>query len=137
MTLPSHGAEHRIADSVLITDQLRNRPARPLDDKVVNAALVRLAQVMANAPETILQRVVETALELCQADSCGISLLSETDAQPVFRWVAVAGGYAPFLRATLPRHSSPCGTVLDTDSIQLMRHPERHYTNLPKVEPPC
>ena len=61
----------------------------------------------------ILQQLVETALELCGAQSAGISLLEEENGQPIFRWHGVAGEYAPHLWSTTPREFSPCGTVLD------------------------
>ena len=129
--------EQASLESVIITDQLRARPLRDRDDKALTAALVKLAQTMANAPDTVLQKLVETGLELCQAQSSGVSILTEIDGKPSFRWDAVAGQYSSFLWGTLPRYFSPCGTVLDTDAVQLMQHPERHFTYLLDVAPHC
>jgi len=90
---------------------------------------------MANSPERILQNLVETALELCHAQSAGISLLEEEDGRPILRWQGVAGQYAPHLWGTTPRDFSPCGTVLDTDSVQLMSRLDRHFSYFAEVTP--
>jgi hypothetical protein len=77
----------------------------------------RIAHAFVESPETILQELVNAAVELCDADSAGISLeidpehRSETN---YFQWVATAGDYERFLNATLPRVPSACGTCLET-----------------------
>ncbi|MEO8049661.1 MAG: ATP-binding protein [Acidobacteriota bacterium] len=121
--------------SVLITAELTRRARRPPNDAAVNDALVILAQTMANAPEQVLQKLVETALELCQAHSSGISLLEEEGGRDIFRWHGVAGAYAPHLWGTTPRDFSPCGTVLDTDAVQLMSKPDRFFEYFAEVSP--
>jgi len=121
--------------AVIITDELSKRAARQANHAALNSALVSLAQTMANSPERILQHLVETALELCQAQSAGISLLEEEDGRPIFRWHGVAGQYAPHLWGTTPRDFSPCGTVLDTDSVQLMSRLDRHFSYFADVTP--
>jgi hypothetical protein len=123
-------------EAVITTAGLRLRPSRPADHAAVNSAMVALMQEMANSPRTILQRLVDTALGLCQAHSAGISLLEDEDGRKIFRWHALAGRYAPHLWGTTPREFSPCGTVLDRDSPQLMSNPERHYTYFAQVAPP-
>ncbi|MEO8052058.1 MAG: sigma 54-interacting transcriptional regulator [Acidobacteriota bacterium] len=91
---------------------------------------------MAKSPVHILQQLAETALQLCHAESSGISLLEEEEnGRKIFRWHAVAGQYASHLWGTTPREFSPCGTVLDTDKVQLMSHLDRHFTYLAEVEP--
>jgi GAF domain-containing protein len=123
-------------EAVITTAELNQRPARPADHAAVNSALVALMQEMATSPGTILQRLVDIALGLCQAHSAGISLLEDEDGRKIFRWHALAGRYAPHLWGTTPRKFSPCGTVLDRDSPQLMFNPERHYTYFAQVTPP-
>src|ERR1700680_2007017 len=123
-------------ESVICTQELHRRQARPPDDAAVTAALIALAQTMANSPERILQELVAAALKLCLAHSAGISLLEEEDGRKIFRWDGVAGKYAPHLWTTTPREFSPCGTVLDTDAVQLMCHLDRHFSYFAKVEPP-
>ena len=121
--------------SVLITAELKRRVSRPRDDEALNGALIKLAQTMANTPEHILQRLVETALNLCQAHSSGISLLEEDAGREIFRWHGVAGEYAAHLWGTTPRDFSPCGTVLDTDAVQLMSKLERYFEYFAEVSP--
>jgi transcriptional regulator with GAF, ATPase, and Fis domain len=121
--------------SVISTQELILRPVRPPDYEGLGRALITLAQTLASSPEDLLQQLVERALELCSAQSAGISLLEEENGQKIFRWHAVAGKYAPHLWETTPREFSPCGTVLDTDSVQLMSHIHRHFTYFTPVEP--
>ena len=74
-------------------------------------------QEMVNSPRTILQRLVDTALGLCQARSSGISLLEEDeDGRKSSVGMHLRGRYALHLWGTTPREFSPCGTVLDRDA---------------------
>jgi len=114
---------------------LNLRPPRPRDNEALIRALVSLSQTLANAPERILQELAETALSLCLAHSSGISLLEEEHGQPIFRWHGVAGEYEPHLWGTTPRYFSPCGTVLDTDAVQLMSRLDRHFSYFAEVTP--
>jgi len=122
-------------ESVIATDELTTRPSRRPDHEAVTAALITLAQTMANAPERILQKLVDTALNLCRAHSAGLSLLEEENGKKIFRWHGVAGKYESFLWGTTPREFSPCGTVLDTDKVQLMSRLDRHFEYFAQVEP--
>ncbi len=122
-------------ESILCTQELNLRPPRQPDFEALSRALVALAKTLANSPENILKQLVETAMELCFAQSAGISLLEEDNGRNIFRWHALAGQYAPHLWGTTPREFSPCGTVLDTDQVQLMSYLDRHYTYFAQVEP--
>ena len=122
-------------ESVICTRQLNLRPARKPNFEALTNAMVKLARTLADSPDQILQRLVETALELCRAQSAGISLLEEENGQKIFRWHGVAGEYAPHLWGTTPREFSPCGTVLDTDSVLLMSRLDRHFSYFAQVEP--
>src|ERR1700682_104710 len=122
-------------EAVLCTQELALRPARQPDLEATTNALVTLAQTLANAPERLLQKLVDTALEQCRAHSAGISLLEEENGRKIFRWHALAGDYAPHLWGTTPREFSPCGTVLDTNAVQLMKHLDRHFAYFALVEP--
>jgi hypothetical protein len=93
-------------EAVITTAELNQRPSRPVDHAAVNSALVTLMQEMVNSPGTILQRLADTALDLCQAHSAGISLLEDEDGRKIFRWHAMAGRYAPYLWGTTPREFS-------------------------------
>src|SRR5262245_1785644 len=81
-------------DDVLITAELAHRPARMANYETENLALTALAEAMADSPQKILQKLVETALDLCRADSAGISILEAGGAAGVFRWHAIAGQFA-------------------------------------------
>ena len=97
-------------EAVITTAELNQRPSRPADHAAVNNALVALMQEMVNSPRTILQRLADTALGLCQAHSAGISLLKDEDG-----------------RKNLPL-ACACGTVrrafvgYNTARIQSLRH---------------
>ena len=123
-------------ESVICTRELNRRQPREPDFEAVTGALVTLARTMADSPERTLQQLVETALTLCRAQSAGISLLEEENGSKIFRWHGVAGEYAPHLWGTTPRDFSPCGTVLDTNQVQLMSHLDRHFRYFADVAPP-
>ena len=67
----------------------------------------RIARAFVENPETILQELVNAAVQLCGADSAGISIEKEdrTD-NDFYHWVATAGQYSEFLDAVLPRYPS-------------------------------
>lgn len=122
-------------EAVISTEELKLRPSRMPEHEAVTAALITLAQTMANSPEHILQKLVNVSLDLCRAHSSGLSLLEEENGRKIFRWHGVAGVYAPHLWGTTPREFSPCGTVLDTDKVQLMSHLDRHFGYFAQVKP--
>jgi signal transduction histidine kinase len=84
--------------------------------------LQRLSHALLEEPDTILQELVSAAVDLCGADSAGISIEKEdgTD-QEFYHWVATAGDYSGFLNAILPRNPSACGVCLERG------HPQ-HFT---------
>ena len=118
-----------------ITSELARRPTRPPAYEAENRALVNLASVMDSDPHTILQKLADAALELCQAESSGISILESDIVPPLFRWYATAGKFAPFLGGTTPRDFSPCGVVLDRNAAQLMIDPVRFYPYIAELSP--
>jgi signal transduction histidine kinase len=90
-------------------------------------ALKRLMSLFANNPEEILQELVNLAVEVCHADSAGVSLEENGPSEPNFRWVAVAGSFAQYINGTTPRFFSPCGTCLSTGRAQLYRVTQPYY----------
>ncbi|MBB5315854.1 GAF domain-containing protein [Tunturibacter empetritectus] len=96
----------------------------------------RLAHAFVERPDTILQELVNAAVEMCGADSSGISIEREkkTD-EEFYEWVATAGEYAGFLNATLPRSPSACGTCLERGRPQLFRVAQRFF-DLMGIEAP-
>jgi CheY-like chemotaxis protein len=122
-------------DAVIATEELnRRRPRRRLHDGL-EQAVERLRRDLATSPRRVLQNLTDIALELCQAQSAGVSLLERDGERQFFRWHAVSGQWAPLVWTTLPRDFSPCGTVLDRSAPQLMIDPERYFTPLAQVPP--
>jgi PAS domain S-box-containing protein len=126
-------------DAVLNTSELFRRVLRAPEYAAENRALIALAQAMNEAPRTFLQKLADIALELCHADSAGISILEARAGAGAFRWRAVAGRYAPNINTSLMRDACPCGTVLQREAALLFERPERHFTalremNLPALE---
>ena len=129
-------------ESVLCTEELKRRPSRPPDYQAENHALLALAQELTNSPGSVLQKLVDIALELCRAHSAGISLLEEgppghlSPGGDHFRWHAVAGQWAPLIwNTTTPRDYGPCGTVLDRNATLLFANAHRYYTQFAAVHP--
>ena len=97
--------------------------------------MIALTQEMARSPEGILQRLVETALTLCRADSAGLSLLEAGDQGRNFHWRAIAGQWASHVGGGTPRDFGPCGTVLDRNASQVLSHPELDFPYFAAVTP--
>jgi signal transduction histidine kinase len=74
-------------------------------------------------------------MELCHAETAGISLIEQYEGQTVFRWRALAGKFAAYLGGMTQRDFSPCGIVVDGGQTQLFSDPGRYYPYL-QVQPP-
>src|SRR5262245_4776555 len=123
-------------DEVLITAELAHRPARTPDYDAEKLPLTALAESMADSPQMSLQKLVETELHLCRADSAGISILESGGAADVFRWHAIAGQFASNIGSHVLRGASPSGIVLDRDASLLFSYPERHFDYGMAIDPP-
>ena len=128
MTIPAAPLE-----SILCTDELLKRPQRPPDHKKENSALVALATALADSPRTILQTLADKVLEILDADSAGLSLLTKDGNR--FYWAAIAGAWRPHLGGGTPRNFGPCGDVLDRNATMLFTHWERRYPYLRAAMP--
>ena len=122
-------------EAVLRTEELNRRPARPPDYEKESRALVSLAQALANSPGTILQALADTILEVFQADSAGISLVTADGER--FYWPAIAGVWKPHIGGGTLRNFGPCGDVLDRNRPLLFTHFERRYPYLLEAVPPA
>jgi hypothetical protein len=104
---------------------------RKLHDRNVSlqmAGLQRLCHAFVEDPESILQELVKAAVELCGADSAGISIEREDGTEKEFyHWIATAGVYSDFLNAILPRYPSACGVCLELGRPQLFRVSKRFF----------
>jgi two-component sensor histidine kinase len=115
-------------ERVITTVELSRRTSRCPNYEIESRTLAELMAAMANQPnaDSILQKLVDTALELCRAQSAGISILEKGTNSDVLCWRAVAGFWSVY-RGELMSLKSPCGTVLDRDTPMHMTYPERHY----------
>jgi hypothetical protein len=87
-----------------------------------------LARVFEESPTKILQELVNAAVDLCGADSAGISV-EQKDApdENFWFWVATAGQYSGFVDAKLPRYPSACGVTIERGRPQIFRVTKRFF----------
>jgi GAF domain-containing protein len=125
-------------------------PARSVDEVIVSPveapaqrsaaaerdAFLSLSDALARQPETAVQRLVEVAMRLTNSQAAGVSLEELDGPEPVFRWVAVTGQFERYLNGTMPRHFSPCGTVLSRSTTLVMRDPIRFFPYLSQLHTP-
>ncbi|MDZ7967369.1 MAG: ATP-binding protein [Nostoc sp. DedSLP03] len=124
-------------EDIVITEELSRRNSRPVNLLSENQALHTLARQLVNQPETMLQSLVDMALELCNAQSTGVSLLELLPSgEEVFRWNVLAGTSKQYVGGTTPRNFSPCGTCLDRGTPELFSHPERYFTYFQEAKMP-
>jgi PAS domain S-box-containing protein len=126
-----HGAAS--LESILCTEELRRRAWRPPDHEKETSALVALVSTLADSPHTILQTLADKILEVLDADSAGLSLLTKD--QKRFYWAAIAGAWQPHIGGGTPRDFGPCGDVLDHNIPMLFTHWERRYPYLSSAMP--
>jgi PAS domain S-box-containing protein len=120
-------------ESILCTEELYRRSSRAPDYGTENRALVALSSALADSPGTILQTLAEKVLEVVQADSAGLSLLTKDEKR--LYWAAIAGAWQPHIGGGTPRNFGPCGDVLDRNVPMLFTHWERRYPYLLPATP--
>lgn len=120
-------------ESILCTEALRDRPSRPPDYEKENAALKALVISFGDSPQTILQALADKVLEILDAGSAGLSLLTRDNKR--FYWAAIAGAWQPHRGGGTPRDFGPCGDVLDRNIPMLFTHWERRYPYLSSAMP--
>ena len=128
-----NAAEAVPLDAVIITGELARRPALHPRHEAENRAYLAMARAAAESPDRIFERLAETALDVCQAHSAGLSLLDESRKR--FYWPAIVGEWAAHVGGGTPADFGPCGTVLDRNAPQLFHRPERHFLYLFPVTP--
>jgi len=104
------------------------RPLHSRDAAVEMEAMRRVAHAFVEEPDAVLQQLVNAAVEVCGADSAGISM-EKTDGtdQEFYHWLATAGQYSAFFNALLPRYPSACGICLERGRPQLFRVGQRFF----------
>jgi GAF domain-containing protein len=115
---------------VLITDALRARTSRAPNLTSENHALHQMARNATQPPSQLMVALARMALELCEADSSGISLLERDQGEERFRWVAMAGKLADAVGGWTPREASPCGVTLARGAPQFFDRPGRIFPQL-------
>src|SRR3712207_756939 len=99
---PNSSPPAKTVDEVLITAELATRPSRAPDYEAEARALGLLAQEMATNPTGVLQTCAELVMELCHADSAGISISEPGGEHGLLRWHAAVGAFAANLHGTMP-----------------------------------
>ena len=98
------------------------RPLRARDVTVIPEGMRRIAHALVEHPATILQVLVETAVELCSADSSAISLEKEDRTEDAYyQWVAIAGVYSGMYNAVFPHYPTGCSICLERGRPQHVR----------------
>ncbi len=133
-TVSAAGAAAALTGTGLeVTDLVGNlsfasRLVRGRDVTVIPEGMRRLAHALTEQPDTMLQTLVETAVELCGADSSALSLERENRTEEAYyRWVAVAGNYSGMYNALFPRHPSGCSVCLERGRPQHVRADPRYF----------
>ncbi len=112
------------------------RPIRARDVTVIPEGTRRVAHALVEQPENILQVLVETAVELCGADSSAISLEKEDRTEEAYyHWVAIAGQYSGMFNAVFPRYPSGCTVCLERGRPQHIRAFKRYFDILGVTAP--
>jgi two-component sensor histidine kinase len=84
--------------------------------------MLRIARAFVERPETVLQELVNAAVDLCGADSAGVSIEQEEPTDDnYYKWIATAGQYTGFVNAVLPRQPSACSVCLERGEPQIFR----------------
>jgi PAS domain S-box-containing protein len=122
-------------DDVLIPAGLVSRPSRAPDHAAENRALTTLAREMATNPPGVLQACAALVLELCHADSAGISLLKPGAESSLFHWHAVVGPLTGPLGRSIQPEASPSGAVIARDRMLLVREAAQVFPDLKGIHP--
>jgi GAF domain-containing protein len=116
---------HELVAEVFVTQELLRRSERE-GRRRTEEAFDRIFEILTTDPDSMLPQLVKLALQCCDAHSGGISLLVPGDDH--FVWHHLTGELSRFNGGSTPRHYSPCGVVLDTNSTVLVIEPERIYS---------
>jgi signal transduction histidine kinase len=132
----SNGADTGLVVLDLISDHAFAQRRPHMHDVAAQIkGMNQLAQAFVGDPETILQVLVDAAVDLCGAESAGISIERKQSATKFYEWVATAGQYKRFLNAMLPLYPSACGVCLERGGPQILRVSQRFF-DLMGIEAP-
>ena len=125
-----------MSEPVLITPELTQRPPRPANLAEENAILGQLAESLLGPADAAIQGVVEAAVKLCAAHSAGASLLEGASGEQYFRCVSAAGRYGATSLPLVPRARSVSHVTLESQTVQLFRHPSQAFNAFRALHPP-
>ena len=120
---------------VISTAELTWRSCRAPGYEAESQVLVELAGQIVRSPASALEHLVTAIMRLCRGGSAGVSIIDQYRGEALFRAHALSGEMAEHVWGTTPRDFSPCGMVVDSNSLQLMSDPELHYRYLAEVRP--
>jgi hypothetical protein len=132
----SNGADTGLVVLDLVDDRaFAGRRLHVHDTAMQIKGMHQLARAFLGDPDTVLQVLVDAAVNLCGAESAGISIEREENATKVYQWVATAGQYKRFLNAMLPLYPSACGVCLERGRPQIFRVSQSFF-DLMDIEAP-
>ena len=90
--------------SILLTEELNRRPRRAPEYDKENSALAALVRALAESPGTILQTLADKVVEVLNAGSAGLSLLTNDETR--FAGISSSGIIPPTTSSTSSRPSA-------------------------------
>jgi hypothetical protein len=118
------------------SQEFSSRPASRTRRKTEEAALHALAGDFSLGLYPTLKRLANLAIELCDAQSAGVSVIEATEMGTLFRWRALAGLVEKCEGGSTPRDWSPCGECLKAGHATLYSYPARYFTYFQEPESP-
>lgn len=107
------------------------RPSRGADIQRQMDGVRRIAEAFVVRPEHIFSELATAAVELCQADSAGVTVETRDEhGRQGLQWVAVAGQFTPFNNACFPYVNTACGTAIERGAPQHFRMEQPFYDTL-------
>jgi PAS domain S-box-containing protein len=125
----------RLPECLTEVHALAAGPSGPADPAAELAAIDELTQALVQAPQRVLDVLVDVARRVGGVPTAGVSLLEPRPSGDVFRWAAVAGEYAAFRDTELPAAQSPCGFVIERNVPLRAQAPERDFPVLEGASP--
>jgi hypothetical protein len=113
-------------EEILYTNELKQRPSRPHNDKLFHDAIRHMIHRWASEPQSVLQSLADTILDVMHCDSAGISLIHEDRTR--FYWPAIAGVWSEHVGGGTPLNFGPCGDVLAAQLPLHMGQIHKRYT---------
>jgi hypothetical protein len=104
------------------------RPVRPREETIIPEGMRRIAHALIESPESVLQVLVEAAVDLCGADSSAISLEKADRTEDAwYHWVAIAGEYSGMYNAIFPHYPTGCSVCLERGRPQHVRAGKKYF----------